>query len=125
MCPCGALRESLAFATEPVFASLANVLGQTENVPSPAPAALRDHKLHQVEIKYGLLQLGQALEFLHGDVKLLHRNVCPESVVINKSGAWKLAGFEFCQANRAAADQPVWHGMGWTGWDGMKWDGMG
>ena len=52
-------------------------------------------------------QLGQALEFLHSDVKLLHRNVCPESVVINRAGAWKLAGFEFCQANTAAADQPV------------------
>ncbi|XP_043223313.1 SCY1-like protein 2 [Amphibalanus amphitrite] len=99
-------RESLAFATEPVFASLSNVLGQLENAPSPVPAALRDHQLHQVEIKYGLLQLGQALEFLHSDVKMLHRNVCPDSVVINKSGAWKLAGFEFCQANKASADQP-------------------
>lgn len=28
-------RESLAFATEPVFASLANVLGDTSNLPSP------------------------------------------------------------------------------------------
>ena len=54
---CRPCRESLAFATEPVFASLANVLGQTENVPAPVPAALRDHQLHQVEIRYGLLQV--------------------------------------------------------------------
>ena len=40
-----------------MFASLANVLGQLENTPSPVPAALRDHQLHQVEIKYGLLQV--------------------------------------------------------------------
>ena len=38
---------------------------------------------------------------------MLHRNVCPESVIINKAGAWKLAGFEFCQANTAPADQSV------------------
>jgi SCY1-like protein 2 len=27
-------------------------------------------------------------------VKLLHRNICPESIIININGAWKLAGFE-------------------------------
>lgn len=26
---------------------------------------------------------------------MLHRNICPESVVISSKGAWKLAGFEF------------------------------
>ena len=64
-------------------------------------------------------QLGQALEFLHADVKMLHRNVCPESVIINKAGAWKLAGFEFCQANKAPADQSV------RGCRGRWWDGDG
>jgi hypothetical protein len=50
-------RESLAFATEPVFCSLANVLGQHENLPQPAPAVLKDFTLFDVEIKYGLLQV--------------------------------------------------------------------
>jgi SCY1-like protein 2 len=50
-------RESLAFATEPVFASLANILGSTENMPSPPPAHLTNYKLFEVEIKYGLLQV--------------------------------------------------------------------
>ena len=30
--------ESLAFATEPVIASLANVLGNNERMPTPIPA---------------------------------------------------------------------------------------
>ena len=51
-------RDSLAFATEPVLASLANVLGNgTHNMPSPLPTALKDYSLQDIEIKYGLVQV--------------------------------------------------------------------
>lgn len=50
-------RESLAFATEPVLASLANILGLSENLPSPLPAHLRSYELYDIEIKYGLMQV--------------------------------------------------------------------
>ncbi|XP_076652342.1 SCY1-like protein 2 [Halictus rubicundus] len=102
-------RDSLAFATEPVLASLANVLGNHYNLPQPLPAALKDFKLHDIEIKYGLLQLGEGLAFLHGDVKLLHRNLCPESIVINSHGAWKIFGFDFCALNQSMEGKdPLW-----------------
>lgn len=97
-------RESLAFATEPVFASLANVLGQTVNMPQPAN--ISDHKLFDIEIKYGLLQVGEGLAFLHNDMKLLHRNICPESVIINQQGAWKIFGFDFCILNTSPPNSP-------------------
>ncbi|KAB0801956.1 hypothetical protein PPYR_04142 [Photinus pyralis] len=90
-------RESLAFATEPVFASLANILGETVNMPQPAN--LSDYKFYDIEIKFGLLQIGEGLAFLHNDVKLLHRNICPESIIINQQGAWKVFGFDFCVHN--------------------------
>lgn len=93
-------RESLAFATEPVFASLANVLGQTINMPQPAN--LSGYKLFDVEIKYGLLQLAEGLTFLHNDVKLIHKNISPECIIINQQGAWKIFGFEFCVLNTSA-----------------------
>ncbi|GJQ74817.1 hypothetical protein Trydic_g21654 [Trypoxylus dichotomus] len=95
-------RESLAFATEPVFASLANVLGQTFNMPQPTN--LTDYKLFDIEIKYGLLQLSEGLAFLHNDVKLLHKNICPESVIINQQGAWKIFGFDFCILNTSSSN---------------------
>jgi SCY1-like protein 2 len=97
-------RESLAFATEPVFASLANVLGKTTNMPQPAN--MSDYKLYDIEIKYGLLQISEGLAFLHNDVKLLHKNVCPESIVINKQGAWKIFGLDFCVHNTNPANLP-------------------
>ncbi|XP_076044582.1 SCY1-like protein 2 isoform X2 [Oratosquilla oratoria] len=99
-------RDSLAFATEPVFASLANVLGNTENMPAQLPSALNNFKLYDVEIKYGLMQLSEGLAFLHNSVKTVHRNICPENIILNHQGAWKLFGFDFCTANSAAADQP-------------------
>ena len=49
-------RDCLAFATEPVFASLANLLGRYDNL-NPVPPQIRDYKMFDVEIKYGLLQV--------------------------------------------------------------------
>ncbi|RXN05150.1 SCY1 2 isoform X1 [Labeo rohita] len=49
-------RDCLAFCTEPVFASLANVLGQWDNLPTPVPTDIKEYKLYDVETKYGLLQ---------------------------------------------------------------------
>lgn len=102
-------RDSLAFATEPVFASLANVLGKSENTPSPPNPLLKNFKLYEVEIKYGLLQVGEGLVFLHNDAKILHHNLCPENIIINQQGAWKIFGFDFCiQNTHPSASTPVW-----------------
>ena len=53
------------------------------------------------------LQLAEGLSFLHKDVKLLHRNICPESIIINSNGAWKLAGFELYATNINEPNDPV------------------
>lgn len=98
-------RDSLAFATEPVFASLANVLGQTFNMPQPAN--ISDYNFFDVEIKYGLLQISEGLAFLHNDMKLLHKNVTPESVIISSQGAWKLFGLDFCIHNINPPNAPA------------------
>lgn len=107
-------RDSIAFATEPIFASLANVLGDLGQHGPANSAPLKAFRLHEVEIKTGLLQLAEALQFLHTDARLLHRNVCPRSVIINKEGGWKLFGFDYCATavNNASAatstDAPAW-----------------
>ena len=104
-------RDCLAFATEPVFCSLANALGDHDNLPSPLPEQLRGFKMFEVELKYGLLQVAEGLGFLHGQARMLHRNICPESIVINEAGAWKLSGLEYCLAAAGApGTEPVWTG---------------
>ena len=102
-------RDCLAFATEPVFASLANALGAHENLPSPLPESMQGFKMFDVEIKYGLLQLSEGLTFLHNSAKMLHRNICPESIIINEQGAWKISGLEYCLASVSGpGHDPSW-----------------
>ncbi|CAG0912808.1 unnamed protein product [Notodromas monacha] len=103
-------RDALAFATEPVFASLGNILGYRENCPdADSLGKLDGFKLDELEIKYGLVQLCDGLNFLHRDVKLVHRNIAVESIVVNASGAWKLFGFDFCVQNESPeGSEPFW-----------------
>lgn len=50
--------ETLAFASEPVYASLANILAYQEERPQggPPPQA-REYNFLEIELKYGLLQV--------------------------------------------------------------------
>ncbi|KAL0963033.1 hypothetical protein UPYG_G00348740 [Umbra pygmaea] len=97
-------RDCLAFCTEPVFASLSNVLGQWDNLPSPVPTDIKEYKLYDVETKYGLLQISEGLAFLHSGVKMVHGNLCPENVILNKSGSWKIMGFDFSISSSNPSD---------------------
>jgi SCY1-like protein 2 len=50
--------ETLAFASEPVYGSLANILAYQEERPQggPPPQA-REYNFLEIELKYGLLQV--------------------------------------------------------------------
>ncbi|MBN3276139.1 SCYL2 protein, partial [Polyodon spathula] len=98
-------RDCLAFCTEPVFASLSNVLGQWDNLPSPVPTDIKEYKLYDVETKYGLLQISEGLSFLHSGVKMVHGNLTPENIILNKSGAWKVMGFDFSISSSNPSEQ--------------------
>ncbi|XP_037045286.1 SCY1-like protein 2 [Bradysia coprophila] len=119
--------ETLAFATEPVFASLANILAFQESggptgppptgnsqvsppppVTLPRPAHAREYNFLDIELKYGILQITEALSFLHYSGHVIHRNVCPSSILVTKKGTWKLAGLEFIErVNETDAVEPV------------------
>uniref|UniRef100_A0A8D8FQB3 SCY1-like protein 2 n=2 Tax=Culex pipiens TaxID=7175 RepID=A0A8D8FQB3_CULPI len=86
-------RESFAFATEPIFASMANIIG--ESIPSSVVSELMNYKLHDAELKFGILQLFEGLNFIHNEAKLIHRNISPHSILLNTNGAWKLFGFDY------------------------------
>ncbi|XP_054734501.1 uncharacterized protein LOC129241981 [Anastrepha obliqua] len=112
--------DTLAFAAEPVFASLSNILAfhesktyehiamasnasgtgaqgyqqQTTAIPQ-RPAHAKEYNFLDIEFKYGFLQLVEALSYLHYSGHVIHRNVCPSSILVTKRGTWKLAGLEF------------------------------
>ena len=100
-------RDSLAFATEPVIASVANLMGQFHNLPTPVPREIDCGDLYEIEIRYGLLSIAEGIAFVHNEAKILHRNICPESIIVSKRGSWKLAGFEFSCSPIAPNDFPL------------------
>ncbi|VUZ46754.1 unnamed protein product [Hymenolepis diminuta] len=103
-------RESLGFATEPIFTSLANALGRTTNLTGPQLDRLNNFTFTETELKYGVIQICEALTFVHRDGKRFHLNVSPESIVVNRLGSWKLCGFEFaCDGNEVEwVNTPPW-----------------
>ncbi|GFR65408.1 SCY1-like protein 2 [Elysia marginata] len=97
MFPMSDFSDSLAFASEPVFASLSNVLGIHERLPTPLPPDIRDHDFIELEIKHGIVQITDALSYIHNKERLVHCNLGPHSVLLNKKGDWKLFGFGFAE----------------------------
>jgi len=89
-------RTQLVFLSEPIFASVDDVLHSGDgHLPAALEAERRALNVSELEIKHGLLQVTDALHFLHHDAGLAHRAVSPASLLITKAGAWKLAGFRF------------------------------
>jgi len=60
-----------------------------------------------MEIRYGILQVAEALFYLHTTERLLHLNVCPQNVIVTKRGTWKLTGLCFTQSIGADAQSNV------------------
>ncbi|KAF9492229.1 kinase-like protein [Pleurotus eryngii] len=78
-------RSEIIFATEPILSSLdLSIPGSQRYSPLV--------ELDEVEIQKGILQICKGLAFVHTSAQLIHSNICPESIVINNAGDWKLAG---------------------------------
>lgn len=76
------------FVTEPVeynLSSLAFDATKKELIPG------------ELEIKCLILELLEALNFLHSSAKTIHMALAPEHIYITKEGKLKLAGLNFHQ----------------------------
>ncbi|KAK7440244.1 Protein kinase domain-containing protein ppk32 [Stygiomarasmius scandens] len=78
-------RNELIFATEPILASLDLAIPSSGRFASLV-------ELDEVEIQKGILQICKGLSFLHSSAQLIHSNLCPESIIVNSAGDWKISG---------------------------------
>lgn len=105
-------KNAMAMVTEPMFASVANALGNVDNI-AKVPKELKGMEMGLLEVKHGLLQVSESLDFLHNNASLIHRAICPETVLITSNGAWKLGGFGFAittdQASSDSANVQSFH----------------
>ncbi|KAL1337896.1 hypothetical protein HN51_032586 [Arachis hypogaea] len=110
-------KNAMAMVTEPLFASVANTLGNLENVPN-VPKELRGMEMSLLEVKHGLLQMAETLDFLHNHAHLIHRAISPENILITLSGAWKLSGFGFAiSASQTHGDSANLHAFHYAEYD--------
>ncbi|OWM85712.1 hypothetical protein CDL15_Pgr029135 [Punica granatum] len=105
-------KNAMAMVTEPLFASVANALGNLENV-TKVPKELKGMEMGLLEVKHGLLQMAETLDFLHNNASLVHRSISPGNILITANGAWKLGGFGFAistdQASGDLINVPAFH----------------
>ncbi|GAB2290567.1 SCY1-like protein 2 A [Dionaea muscipula] len=105
-------KNAMAMVTEPLFASIANALGDFDNIVR-VPKELKGMEMGLLEVKHGLLQVAESLDFLHNNAHLVHRALSPESVLITASGSWKLGCFGFAistdQASGDLASDQAFH----------------
>ena len=80
--------KTLAFATEPLQHCLGDLLRNSR---------LLSEVLCDTEVRLGLLDLIQALSFLHSEARIVHFSLCPENVYITTAGKWKISGLMFAQ----------------------------
>ncbi|KAL6784464.1 hypothetical protein ACKKBF_B01895 [Auxenochlorella protothecoides x Auxenochlorella symbiontica] len=95
-------RTQMVFVTEAVVSSLADYLAACNGPPPPlsvshpgthaSPSAVR---MSELELKHGVLQMADAIHFLHSGASMAHRGICPHAVFIARAGGWKLAWFAF------------------------------
>ncbi|MED6130547.1 SCY1-like protein 2 A [Stylosanthes scabra] len=110
-------KNAMAMVTEPLFASVANTLGNLENIAN-VPKELRGMEMSLLEVKHGLLQMAETLDFLHNQAHLVHRAISPENILITLSGAWKLSGFGFAiSASEANGDSANLHAFHYAEYD--------
>lgn len=57
--------------------------------------SIKNFDFFPVEVRAGMCQIAEALEYCHNEVKLAHLNICPENIYVTTQGTWKLAGFNF------------------------------
>ncbi|XP_022725041.1 SCY1-like protein 2 [Durio zibethinus] len=84
-------KNAMAMVTEPLFALVANALGNVENV-ALVPKDLVEMEMN---LKHGLLQITESLDFHHNNARLIHLTMSFENVLITSSEAGKLGEFGF------------------------------
>lgn len=78
----------VVFVTEPVEFSLACLADNSND-------HLRDKVPTKLEIKILVLELFEAINFLHMNAKQIHCGISPENLYVTKSGKIKVGGFNF------------------------------
>lgn len=87
-------RTQMVFVTEAVLSSLADYMAACSgSAPPPSSGILPGDqgspdamRMGELELKHGVLQMADAIHFLHSGANMAHRGICPHALFIARSG---------------------------------------
>jgi SCY1-like protein 2 len=97
-------RTDLVMITEPVLGSVSNLLLKRYTHITNVPHAMEKYELHDLEMKYGMCQVMEALAFCHQNAHIVHGNLTPHQIFVTPKGQWKLSGFHFSFHSKESID---------------------
>ena len=89
-------KNAMFFVTEEINGSLANFLGDDTNL-SELPDSIKNYKFSDLESRFCLINIIEAILFMHKDAKMYHLHVDPCNIYVTPKKEWKLFGFYFSQ----------------------------
>ncbi|EJS43747.1 scy1p [Saccharomyces arboricola H-6] len=84
--------KNFMFVTEFVTGSLETVFKETEDEEQNF---LQGHVKDNIVVQRGILQLTNALDFIHNRASFVHLNIQPKAVFINENSDWKISGLGY------------------------------
>ena len=85
--------KNFLFVTEYVSGSLFNLFQEQDSVTSTfGEELLQSNDTNNLTIQRGILQVCQALDFIHNKTSSVHLDIQPRSVFVNENADWKLSG---------------------------------
>ncbi|CAH8615989.1 unnamed protein product [Schistosoma haematobium] len=115
--------ETLSFASERVFTSLANILGNHTRLQQFVIQSLKTFRFTDMDRKLGIYQLNELLRFLHTGQSLFHNNVSPCSILITHRNQWRLGSTAFIESTRLEKHDISQYELGPSPWT-RKWPKM-
>uniref|UniRef100_A0A3Q0KQQ2 Protein kinase n=1 Tax=Schistosoma mansoni TaxID=6183 RepID=A0A3Q0KQQ2_SCHMA len=115
--------ETLSFASERIFSSLANILGNHTRLQQFIIENLKTFRFTDMDRKLGIYQLTELLRFLHTGQSLFHNNVSPSSILITHQNQWRLGSAAFIESTCLEKHDISQYELGPSPWT-RKWPKM-
>ncbi|KAK4468032.1 hypothetical protein MN116_008209 [Schistosoma mekongi] len=115
--------ETLSFASERIFSSLANILGNHTRLQQSTIQNLKTFRFTDMDRKLGIYQLTELLRFLHTGQSLFHNNISPNSILLTHRNQWRIVSAAFLESTCLEKMDVSQYELGPSPWT-RKWPKM-
>lgn len=96
-------RTQLVMVTECIVATAGDFI-KAAKIGAGGPGSEDVVPLSELEIKHGMLQIAEGLNFLHTEANTVHCGLSPSSMFLTPGGVWKVGCFAFARTAEFTAN---------------------